>query len=417
MNSSTHLPRINNYSTTTTMSSSDKASRRARFEQAWVAIRDELLENFAGENMPEEAIEWYKANLDYNVPGGKLNRGISVCDTVEILKGAPLTEEEYKRAAVLGWSIELLQGFFLVSDDIMDSSITRRGQPCWYRVPKIGMIAINDSFMLEAPIYWLIKKYFRRESYYADLVDLFHETTYQTEMGQLVDLITAPEDHVDLTKFSLERHRLIVIYKTAFYSFYLPVACAMMISGIPFPTDTPPRFSLVGTSLTGVNNFGGKEINEKRNDPYSIALSILIPLGEYFQVQDDFLDYSAPPEVLGKIGTDIVDNKCSWVINTALALASSSTSISTGPTAKLTEERKAELRKVLDESYGQKNKDAEERVKGVYRELGIPWHYKNYEETVVGELRRRIGLVDESATGLKREVFESFLGKIYGRSK
>ena len=33
---------------------------------------------------------------------GKLNRGISVCDTVEILKGAPLTEEEYRRAAILG---------------------------------------------------------------------------------------------------------------------------------------------------------------------------------------------------------------------------------------------------------------------------------------------------------------------------
>jgi hypothetical protein len=49
------------------------------------------------------------------------------------------------------------------------------------------------------------QKYFRREPYYADLLDVFHETTYQTEYGQLVDLITAPEDVVDLGKFSLER--------------------------------------------------------------------------------------------------------------------------------------------------------------------------------------------------------------------
>jgi farnesyl diphosphate synthase len=46
--------------------------------------------------------------LDYNTPGGKLNRGISVVDTVEILKGSALTDEEYKRAAILGWCIELV---------------------------------------------------------------------------------------------------------------------------------------------------------------------------------------------------------------------------------------------------------------------------------------------------------------------
>lgn len=77
-------------------------------------------------------------NLEYNTAGGKLNRGISVIDTAEILLNRPLSDKpdakrtsEYYRAAILGWGIELLQAYFLVSDDMMDGSITRRGHPCW----------------------------------------------------------------------------------------------------------------------------------------------------------------------------------------------------------------------------------------------------------------------------------------------
>ena len=50
----------------------------------------------------------FPQNLDYNVPGGKLNRGMSVVDTVEILRGRALTDDEYFKAAVLGWCVELV---------------------------------------------------------------------------------------------------------------------------------------------------------------------------------------------------------------------------------------------------------------------------------------------------------------------
>ncbi|KAK0224955.1 farnesyl-diphosphate synthase [Armillaria nabsnona] len=284
--------------------STDKAARRK-------VIKQELLDYITGEGTPKDAIEWYE----------RLNRGMSVVDTAEIIKGTPLTDDEYLKAAVLGWGIELLQAFFLVSDDMMDSSITRRGQPSWYRVSKVGQIAINDSFMLEAAIYYLLKKHFRGESYYVDILELFLEATFQTEMGQLIDLITAPEDEVDLSK-----HSLIVIYKTPYYSFCLPVALAMYMS-----------------------------------HPYALAKSILIPLGEYFQIQDDFLDFS------GK-----------------LARISSITS-----------------------AHGRKDSECERRVKEVFESPEV-------------DLRKRYGVYGELVEGkntLKKEVFKSFIDKIYKRTK
>ena len=86
-----------------------------------------------------------------------------------------LREDSHGTLAHLCPFLRQLQAFFLVSDDMMDQSITRRGQPCWYRVEGVNYIAINDSFMLEGAIYKLLKNHFRGESYYVDLLDLFHE--------------------------------------------------------------------------------------------------------------------------------------------------------------------------------------------------------------------------------------------------
>jgi farnesyl diphosphate synthase len=293
---------------------------------------------------------------------------MSVPDTASILLGRSLTADESKHLALLGWFTELLQAFFLVSDDIMDSSITRRGQPCWYRQEGVGMVAINDAFLLEGSIYIILKKYFRSHPAYIDIVELFHDTTFQTELGQLCDLITAPEDKVDLDNFSMEKYTFIVKYKTAYYSFYLPVTLALHYLQLATPK------------------------NLKQSE------DILISLGEYFQIQDDYLDGFGSPETIGKIGTDIQDNKCSWLINHALQIVT------------------PEQRKLLDEAYGRKDAALEAKVKALYNDLKLEQHYKDFEEKRVTELREKISAVDES-DGLKKEVFSAFLDKIYKRSK
>jgi len=338
------------------------------FESVFPKLVEDLLAHSKQYGLPEQALEWYRASLNANTIGGKCNRGMSVPDSVSMLLSAPLSEEQYFQSATLGWMTELLQAFFLVSDDIMDSSITRRGAPCWYRQPNVGMIAINDAFMLEGAIYILLKKYFRSHPSYIDLIELFHEVTFQTELGQTCDLLTAPEDKVDLDNFSMTKYQFIVIYKTAYYSFYLPVALALHQLNLATP----------------------KNLKQ--------AEQILIPLGEYFQIQDDYLDNFGAPEHIGKIGTDIMDNKCSWLVNQTLQIAT------------------PEQRKVLEDNYGRKNKENEVEVKKLYNDLHLEQLYKDYEEKRVGEIRKMISEVDESE-GLKKTVFESFLGKIYKRSK
>ena len=140
----------------------------------------------------------------------------------------------------------------------MDSSVTRRGQPCWFRLPEVNLISINDSFILESFVYKILKRYFGKETYYPQLVDLFLETTRQTEFGQLLDLTSQPlQGPIDLSRFTMDRYTSIVKYKTAFYSFYLPVASAMIVTG----TTEPAMFQK--------------------------AKEIFLIMGEYFQIQDD----------------------------------------------------------------------------------------------------------------------------------
>ena len=48
------------------------------------------------------------------------------------------------RAFVVGWCAELLQGAFLIADDIMDESEKRRGKPSWYRVKRVEFNMRNE---------------------------------------------------------------------------------------------------------------------------------------------------------------------------------------------------------------------------------------------------------------------------------
>lgn len=342
------------------------AQEKQNFLQCFPEIIKVLTDNVEHPEI-EEAIVRLKQVLQYNVIGGKHQRGLMVLVALRALtEPRKLDAASVRRALVVGWCVELLQSFFLVMDDIMDSSTTRRGQLCWYRKPGIGLDAINDGLLIEACVFRLLKHYCREQPYYLNLVELFLQSTYQTEIGQTLDLIAGPQGKVDLSRFTEKRYKTIVKYKTSFYTAYLPVAAAMYMVGID----------------------GEKE--------HATAKKILMEIGEFFQIQDDYLDLFGDPNVTGKIGTDIQDNKCSWLVVQCLQRAS------------------PEQRQILQENYGQKEAEKVARVKALYEELGLPSVYAQLQEDSYSHIRALIG---ELAPPLPPAIFLELAHRCYKRRK
>lgn len=118
-------------------------------------------------------------------------------------------------------------------------------------------------------------------------------------------------------------------------------------------------------------------------------------MGEYFQIQDDYLDCFGDPDVIGKIGTDIQDNKCSWLVVQALDACDK------------------KQRAVLEQNYGQWEDKKVAKVKQLYKDMGLVEKFETYEESFYNSIQAKLDRV----TLMPRDVFELLLQKIYKRSK
>ncbi|KAK6154495.1 hypothetical protein DH2020_008743 [Rehmannia glutinosa] len=348
------------------------ADLKSKFLQVYAVLKSELLNDPSFE-FTDDSRQWIERvilrlllilMLDYNVPGGKLNRGHSVVESYKLLnQEKELTDDELFLACSLGWCIE------------------------W-----VGMIAVNDGLILRNHISRILKRHFKGKPYYVDLLDLFNEVEFQTTHGQMIDLITTLVGEKDLSKYSLpllnrsasivnvfscnlsfiplkllflHRHRRIVQYKTAYYSFYLPVACALLMYG------------------ENLEN----HVNVK---------DILIEMGTYFQVQDDYLDCFGNPEEIGKIGTDIEDFKCSWLVVKALELCNE------------------DQKQTLYENYGKQDPACVAKVKELYKSLKLQDVYLEYESRSYEKITNSI---EAHPSKEVQAVLKSFLAKIYKRQK
>ncbi|KAJ5471468.1 hypothetical protein N7530_008825 [Penicillium desertorum] len=97
-------------------------------------------------------------------------------------------------------------------------------------------MAINDAVLLESSVF---SSNSRGHPAYVDTIETFHQAAFNTQQGQLCDLISAPDDKVDLGRFSMEKYAIIVQFKIAYYSSYLPVVLALHWLQLATPDNLP----------------------------------------------------------------------------------------------------------------------------------------------------------------------------------
>lgn len=126
------------------------------------------------------------------------------------------------------------------------------------------------------------------------------------------------------------------------------------------------------------------------------------------KLQDDFLDCFGDPVTIGKIGTDIQDNKCSWLINQALARASPE-QMAVLEVSKLT----FNWNNILKENYGRNDPAKVDKVKQIYKELDLEKVYRDYEQSSFAEIQHMI----DDVTAVPQAIFRDFAKRIFKRQK
>ena len=284
-------------------------------------------------------ISYYTECLDYNILGGKLGRARAVVEAHAMCSPAGSGANSVYASVVLGWAVEILQAFFLMEDDVMDKGEFRRGNPCWYKLKGVAN-GINDGLLLEQALYELISTNEYTRAFSIEAHSILRHASLRTVIGQHLD--TCPP--LSVLEYTRDQWLSVVRYKTAFYTFLLPCELGILVSGKKFTSTDTVQFR-----------------------------EITLLIGELFQCQDDYLDCFGDSSVIGKIGRDIEERKCTWLWYTAIEVC---------PTES--------LRNELVSLYSLGDNSVVDRVKEIYTQIGIHEEYTVFCERISKKIQSEI---------------------------
>jgi farnesyl diphosphate synthase len=234
----------------------------------------------------------------------------------------------------------------------MDNGETRRGKPCWFRDSKVGFAnAINDGLLLEQVLYELVEMHEKTRLIASRAHRILRDASMRTVLGQHLDTCP-PTDPRDFTR---EQWLSVVRFKTAFYTFFLPCELGILVTGTEYSNEDLRRLR-----------------------------EVCLLLGELFQAQDDMLDCFADPSVIGKIGRDIEEGKCTWLWYTALELTEDSP------------QTRADLIELFSSPARGGDVNVVSRIKDIYREIGIQEEFERFQKALTLDINEKISLIQAS---------------------
>lgn len=280
--------------------------------------------------------------IQYSIGGGKCARGILTASSYLELTGYSIEDKMGDVGFILGWAIELLQAAFLVADDLMDRSQTRRGKMCWYLKDGVGDTAVNDTLIIENLVFVII------DSLRGEYLDDETVDEIVSELRRIITLTTIGESlDTKATEFDFKWYNVIVENKTSYYTFWIPAIISIIASKkIPYDKYMSEDFT-----------------------------KFLLDFGMFFQVQDDYLDVFSDEKVTGKRGTDIIDRKITWLSCKAYELSNS------------------QQKELLTKSY----ETPEERYKAIYQlylDLDIKLKFGEFSKEQICKLNEQLEKLD-----------------------
>ncbi|XP_059620320.1 farnesyl pyrophosphate synthase-like, partial [Phlebotomus argentipes] len=289
--------------------------------------------------------------LNYCVSGGRKYSGIIVAETYKMLTPeSSQTPENLKLAYYLGWCVEMFIDGINVADDIMDGGKTRRNKTCWYLLEDVKIGAINDSFIIQTSVYFLLRTHFGQLDCFMRLLELFNETSFVGYLGQHVD-VNCSLNSGDCTT---EKYEAIAKNIGSYAMVYFPVA--------------------LGATLAG---YADSECLEK-------GRPILADLGYFYMIQNDYVDCFGDHNITGKVGTDIREGKCRWLAVACMEHATPA------------------QRAIMKAHYGHDNPEDEAIIKQLYLDVNLPQIYAEYSKKLYDRLMKN---VEENSYGDFKRVY------------